>query len=212
MSPENRSSRVAVVGLQETLRALDQMDMRTRKSVRRELYLAAKEVRDLAPEYVNPAGLSGWGKWRGGYDPSVIKAGIRLTRIVNKAGGYNTRNFIGIVNSSVAGAIWEVAGRRRKGRLPRKGRQETERVWGFSERSGRYRWTNQATGRLRQGGWGNGRAFVAGITGKDPGGPASRIVWRAYDRTDAGFVKRRIERMLIDEGKTTQRRIDMNPY
>ena len=212
MRPENRSSHVAVLGLKETLRALDEMDKRTRRSVNKELHDAAVEVRDRSIRYVNPDGLSGWGKWRGGYSAPQIKAGIRLTRGTKRAYGMEYRSMVAVVNSTPAGAIWEVAGRKKKGRLPRKGRQETERVWGFSERTGRYRWTNQATGRLRQGGWGNGRAFVKGITGKDPGGPASRTVWRAYDETDAGFVKRRIEQMLIREGKTTQRHIDMNPY
>ena len=212
MRPENRSSHVAVLGLKETLRALDQMDRRTRKNTRAELYNAAVEVRDLAKTYVNPDGLSGWKKWRGGYKASEIEAGIRLTRLTNHAYGFTTRNFIAVVNSNVAGAIWEVAGRKKKGRLPRSGRQETERGTYFSKSRGRMVTGSVATGRLRKGGWGNGRAFVKGITGKNPGGDASRVVWRAYDETNAGFVKRRIEQMLIREGKTTQRQIDMNPY
>lgn len=212
MRPENRSSHIAVLGLKETLQALDRMNRRTRKATVKELHDAAAEVRDLAQGYVNPNGLSGWKKWRGGYDASNIVAGIRLTRLTTRAYGFEYRNMIAVVNSNPAGAIWEVAGRKKKGRKPKRGRQETVRGQYFSKSRGRMLTGNIATGNLRRGGWGNGIAFIKGITGKDPGGNPSRIVWRAYDETNAGFVKRRIEQMLIREGKTTQAAIDRNPY
>lgn len=197
----NYQSHVAVIGLKETLRALDQMDRRTRKEVREELHRAAIDVRDLAKSYVDPEGLSGWGKWKGGYSARNIEAGIRVTRATRTAfGGGKERSFIAVVNSNVAGAIWEVAGRKSDGRKARKGRRR-QRI-----RVGRrYEYTG-----VLLGGYGNGVGFVRAI--RDRGGPASRTVWAAYDQTDAGFIKRRIEQMLIREAKTTQARIDLNPY
>lgn len=200
MAVPKYQSHVAVLGLKETLRALDQMDLRTRKETRRELYDAAVQVRDLAKGYVDPRGLSGWKRWKGGYDPRAIDAGIRLTSITKRFRNSTDRSFIGVINSNPAGAIWEVAGRKSDGKNPRRGRRR-ERI-----RAGR---RYQYTGVLL-GGYGNGRAFVRAI--RDRGGEASRTVWAAYDQTDAGYIKRRIEQMLIREAKTTQWQIDLNPY
>lgn len=209
MAYSPRNSGIAVLGLKETLRALDQMDLRTRKETRKELYNAAVQVRDTAKTFVNPEGLSGWGKWRGGYSARNIDTGIRLTRLTNHAYGFTIRNMIAVVNSNPAGAIWEVAGRKSRGKLPKKGRrQRRTKVW-TEGRNGRMGWHYQATGEPGRT-YGNGRAFIAAIT--DKSGDASRTVWAAYDQTDAGFVKRRVEEMLIREGRTTQRKIDMNPY
>ena len=197
----NYQSHVAVIGLKETLRALDQMDRRTRKATRQELYNAAIEVRDLAKTYVDPDGLSGWGKWKGGYSPQAIESGIRVTRASRKAwGGGKERSFIAVVNSNVAGAIWELAGRKSDGRKARKGRRR-QRI-----RVGRH---YQYTGVLL-GTYGNGRGFVEAIRRR--GGAASRTVWAAYDQTDAGYIKRKVEQMLVREAKTTQAKIDLNPY
>jgi len=196
----NYQAPITVLGLKETLRALDQMDKRTRKETRKELYEAAVQVQQLAQTYVDPQGLSGWKRWKGGYQPARIAAGIRLTRITGRFGNYKDRNMIAVVNSTAAGAIWEVAGRKSNGRRPRRGRRRERK------RVGR---KYEYTGRLL-GTYGNGRGFVTAI--RNRGGDASRTVWAAYDQTDAGYVRKRVEKMLIREGKLTQRQIDMNPY
>jgi hypothetical protein len=204
-------SHVAVLGLKETLRALDQMDARTRRETRKELYEAAVRVQTLAQSYVDPEGLSGWKRWKGGYEPARIAQGIRLTTMDRRGyGGRTETSFIAVVNSNVAGAIWELAGRKSDGKKRRGRRMETERGMRWSKSRGRYVMGNISTGRYRAGGWGNGPGFIRAI--RKRGGEASRTVWAAYDQTDAGFIKRRIEQMLIREGRTTQRQIDMNPY
>lgn len=216
MAEPRYQSHIAVLGLKETLRALDQMDRRTRKETRKELHDAAERVAELSRTYVDPDGLSGWRRWKGGYDASRIAGGIRLTSMERRGfGGQMEINYIAVVNSNVAGAIWEIAGRKKLGRLPRKGRERTVRGMRWSKTRGRYIMGNIGTGELRQGGWGNGRAFVAGI--KRHGASSSReaagrTVWYAYDVTNAGYIKRQVEQMLIREGRTTQRQIDLNPY
>lgn len=195
-----KATPAAVIGLKETLRALDTLDARARANTRRELTQAARQVASLAKTYVDPQGLSGWGKWKGGYNPARIEAGIRLTTMATRSNSAVQRSYLGVVNSTPAGAIWEVAGRRSDGKKPRKGRRR-QRI-----RVGRH---YQYTGVLL-GTYGNGRGFVTAI--RNRGGDASRTVWAAYDQTDAGFIKRRVEQMLISECRTTQARIDMNPF
>ncbi len=206
----NYQAPVVVLGLKETLRALDKMDLRTRKETRQELYRAAVEVRDLAQTYVDPQGLSGWKRWKGGYQPARIAQGIRLTRMTFRFGNYKDRSMIAVINSTAAGAIWEVAGRKSDGKKRRGRRMATERGMRWSKSRGRYVMGNISTGQYRPGGWGNGPGFIRAI--RNRGGDASRTVWAAYDNTDAGFVRKRVEQMLIREAKTTQRQIDMNPY
>lgn len=198
--PPNYQAPVAVLGLKETLRALDTYDARTRRAIRRELSQAAYEVASLAKTYVDPEGLSGWGKWKGGYDPARIEAGIRLTSAASRKNAAVQRDYLAVVNSTPAGAIWELAGRKSDGKPPREGRRR-QRV-----REGRrYRYTGVLLGN-----YGNGRAFVDAI--RKRGGQASRTVWAAYDQTNAGFIRNRIEQMLIREGRTTQADIDRNPF
>lgn len=191
---------IVVLGLKETLRALDKMDSRTRLAVRRELTRASYEIASLARSYVDPEGLSGWGKWKGGYNPGAIASGIQVRDGSMKTNGTREYNIIGVSNTNPAGAIWEVAGRKTDGKKPKKGRRR-QRV-----RVGRH---YQFTGVLL-GGYGNGQAFVRAI--RNRGGAASRTVWAAYDQTDAGDIRKRIEALLIREGRTTQAAIDLNPY
>lgn len=191
---------IVVLGLKETLRALDGFDRRTRAGVRSELMKATYEIASLARTYVDPDGLSGWGKWKGGYNPASIAAGIKVSNGSMKTNGTRQYNIIGVSNTNPAGAIWEVAGRKTDGKPPKKGRRR-QRV-----RVGR---RYQYTGVLL-GGYGNGQAFVRGI--RNRGGEASRTVWAAYDQTNAGEIRKRIEALLIREGYTTQAAIDLNPY
>lgn len=175
---------VNVLGLRETLRAIDSLDSRTRMMVRGELRSIAWKVAVDGQGNVNTQGLSGWKRWKGGYDPSVIRSGIRVTTVTQQRRGTYERSYVAVVNSTAAGAIWEVAGRRSKGRLPRR-RTRTGRIVGKP---------------------GNGRAFVSAITSRD--GKASRTVWRAFDYADRTYIRENFARTVDRESRITQSRIN----
>lgn len=174
---------VNVLGLRETLRALDQMDGRSRRGVRNELRNVADKVATSGQSRVNPQGLSGWGRWKGGYDARIIRSGIRVTTVTQKRHGSYERSYVAVLNSTAAGAIWEVAGRKSKGRLPRR-RTRAGRVIGR----------------------GNGRAFVAAIKARD--GEASRTVWRAFDQADKTYIRENFWRLMERESRRTQSQIN----
>lgn len=114
-------------GIHETLAALRALDKNAARRVNAAINKAAGEVRDVAKGLVDPQGLSGWqrqlpggtkGSRRAGYNPAEIAAGIKLKRKRPKKNGPVIQSAIVIANTSAAGAIWEVAGRKSDGKTP----------------------------------------------------------------------------------------------
>lgn len=110
-----------IVGLDETVRALRQFDPAALKEMNKTIYQAMKisqiDARKLAPE---KSPLSGWarpvkaGKWdRLTFRPKPVKTGIR-TKIdrARKRGTWTSKAYL-LINADPAGAIYEVAGRKK---------------------------------------------------------------------------------------------------
>ena len=149
---------VEVKGIRTTLDALKELDADVRKDVLKGLRSSANELRDEAQGLVKSGQpLSGWKGWRGGYDNNTIRGGIKVTTAKRRKKGTVISNVMGVQNTTAAGVIWELAGRKSDGAPPREG-------------------INPKTGRS----YGNGRGFVAKIRAES-GQRASRLVWGAYD-------------------------------
>lgn len=149
--------RVETKGFRTTLAALKELDPEANKDVTKTLRASAKRLQNEARGLIDSAGLSGWGNWRGGYDPTTISNGIKITTAKRRKRGTAVSNVIGVQNTTAAGVIWELAGRKTNGTPPRPG-------------------INPKTGYT----YGNGVGFVAAIRSKS-GKRASRLVWGAYD-------------------------------
>jgi hypothetical protein len=149
-------------GFRETLDQLKDIDPELRKELFAKLRKSAKNLQDEARDYVDSEGLSGWKGWRGGYDAGAIGKGIKITRAKRRKRGTIQSNVIGVENTTAAGVIWELAGRRSNGAPPRPG-------------------INPRTGHS----YGNGVGFVQAIRSKSQK-RASRIVWGAWD-SKSGF-------------------------
>lgn len=100
-----------VKNLKETTSTLKEMDKIYADAMNRQLGKAAKEVATIAKGYVDPVGTRNWGVFRGGYNAGAVVAGIKVKRGGARKRGTITSNFIGLLNSSAAGAIFETAGR-----------------------------------------------------------------------------------------------------
>lgn len=170
--------KVEVYGLKKVWTALGKMEPEVRKELSKELSAAARDTVALARSLVDPAGLSGWGNYRGGYDPSTIASGVKVKRGGSRKRGQVTSNWIGVQNSSAAGAIWEVAGRRTRGRSAGDGK----------------------------GGRGYGAAMIAAIEAR--GGEASRTVWAAVDSDTGEKAKERIAEAIARAAQTVQDQIN----
>lgn len=109
---------VAIYGAQDVMRALNQMDPAAKREIDKALRDAASDVVRIAKGYVDPQGLSGWTKWRGGYDPVAIASEIKVKRGGSRKRGNITKNFVGVRNWNPAGTIWELAGRKSSGKTP----------------------------------------------------------------------------------------------
>lgn len=96
------------------------VDKQFNKELGRAGTLVAKEARSL----VDPDGLSGFSKTgRLAYDPSAIAAGIKVKRGGRRKRGSISSNYVGVQNMNAAGAIWEIAGRKSRGRPAQPGKQ-----------------------------------------------------------------------------------------
>lgn len=149
--------RVEVKGFRKTLAALKELDPEVNKDVSKTLKASAARLQSEARGMINPEGLSGWKNWRTGYNPSTISSGMKVTTAKRRKRGTAVSNVIGVSNTTAAGVIWELAGRKTNGAPPRPG---------INPKTG---WT-----------YGNGVGFVAAIRRKS-GQRASRLVWGAYD-------------------------------
>ena len=153
---------VEVKGIRNTLDVLKELDNDVRKDVLKGLRKSANDLRDEARGLVEDGQpLSGWKRWRGGYDANTIVKGIKTTTAKRRAKGTVVSNTMGVQNTSAAGAIWELAGRKTNGAPPRPG---------INPKTG---WT-----------YGNGQAFIEKIRSVS-GKRASRLVWDAHDSPQA---------------------------
>lgn len=110
---------VTVVGVRETLRALNQFQPDVVKEVRKEINSAAGLIRTRARGFVpQEAPMSGWavgasqqGRWAArAYDASVIKRGITTKRGTERKGRGVYAYEIKVSNDSAPGLIYEGAG------------------------------------------------------------------------------------------------------
>jgi len=149
-------------GFRKTLDQLKQVDPELRKELFKRMRESAKDLQSEARDYVDADGMSGWKNWRGGYDANAISRGIKITRAKRRKRGTAVSNVIGVENTTAAGVIWELAGRKTNGAAPRPG-------------------INPKTGHS----YGNGVGFIAKIR-RESGLRASRTVWGAWD-SKSGF-------------------------
>jgi hypothetical protein len=112
-----RGSGIAIKGIAPTLRELAAVDKKLAAELRKELYAAAQPVANKAKELVPDPALSGWTKtdWpRDGvrWDTVKVRKGIRVAARTTSRRKFVTSNWVGILNTDAAGAIYELAGRR----------------------------------------------------------------------------------------------------
>ena len=116
-----------VRGVHDTLAALKELDKNALRRTNRAINAAAGEVAKTARTLVDPQGLSGWqrqlpggrsGNRRKGYSPVEVASGIKVKRRRPRRRGPVEQAFVVIENSTPAGAIWEVAGRKSDGVTP----------------------------------------------------------------------------------------------
>lgn len=112
-----RGSGVAIKGIQPTLRELAAVDKKLAAELRKQLYQAAQPVAAKAKELVPDPALSGWTRsdWpRDGvrWNTTEVRKGIRVAVRTTMRRKFLVSNWIGILNMSAAGAIYELAGRR----------------------------------------------------------------------------------------------------
>ena len=117
-----------ITGVYETLAALKAFDKNLARRTDKKINDAAREVAKLGQSLVDPQGLSGWQRQlpggtgatrRAGYDPALIAKGIKVKRRrQKKRSNGEVRSFVVVANTTAAGAIWEVAGRKSDGKTP----------------------------------------------------------------------------------------------
>jgi hypothetical protein len=179
--------RVETKGFRNTLSALKDLDPEVNKDVTKTLRQSANRLRSEAQDLVDNTGLSGWKGWRGGYDADGIRSGIKVTTAKRRKRGTAVGNVIGVQNTTAAGVIWELAGRKSDGASPRPG---------INPKTG---WT-----------YGNGVGFVAAIRRKS-GKRASRTVWGAHDSPQDWSVESERETLIaaVDKAcKATQAKLE----
>jgi len=108
--------RVVVKNAKQTMDSLGKFQPDAAKEIRKSINKSINVVRDDARGMM-PSGqaFSGWGAWsQGGRDLSYRNAakGIRVTKASARARGEAVSNYIGLVNSTPGGSIFELAGRR----------------------------------------------------------------------------------------------------
>ena len=116
-----------ITGVHETLAALKELDANAARSINRAINKSAEQVAKVARGLVDPQGLSGWqrqlpggreGARRAGYNPAEVAAGIKVKRKRPRRRGPLVQAFVVVANTSAAGSIWEVAGRKSDGVTP----------------------------------------------------------------------------------------------
>lgn len=109
---------VKVNGLVDTLNTLRHIDPVLRRQVEREM----KDVmgRDIVPfaRRLYPATdrIGNWGNWRGGYDQTKVRRGVKVS-IRTRSRGEEIAVFR-LTQSNAAGAIFTMAGKKTSGKKP----------------------------------------------------------------------------------------------
>lgn len=113
-----------IKNIKELRAILKDFDQQVDKTFNKELGRAGALVAREAKTLVDPNGLSGFSTTgRLAYDPSAIAAGIKVKRGGRRQRGKITSNYVGVQNMNAAGAIWEIAGRRSRGKPPQAGKR-----------------------------------------------------------------------------------------
>lgn len=113
------SAKVEVNGLADTLRTLRRVDPELRKTTIKRMKLAAKPMQAEAKKlFPDASPLSGWGNWRGGYDGRNVKRNVKVSFKGSKARNSNVIPLLTLRQTSAAGAIFDIAGRKSSGNSP----------------------------------------------------------------------------------------------
>lgn len=129
-----------IKNIKELRAALKDFDESVDKQFNKQLGQAGALVAREARSLVDPEGLSGFSKTgRLAYDPSSIAAGIKVKRGGRRKRGSISSNYVGVQNMNAAGAIWEIAGRKSRGRPPQEGKRGNGEamIAGIEKRGGR---------------------------------------------------------------------------
>ena len=123
------STKVEVNGLADTLRTLRRVDPELRKTTIRRMKLAAKPMQAEAKKlFPDASPLSGWGSWTGrsgnritgpeGYDGGMVRKGVKVAFKGSKARNSDTIPLLTLRQTSAAGVIFDIAGRKSSGNSP----------------------------------------------------------------------------------------------
>lgn len=113
-----------IKNIKELRNILKTFDEKIDKQFNKELGQAGALVAREARTLVDPDGLSGFSKTgRLAYDPSAIAASIKVKRGGRRKRGSITSNYVGVQNMNAAGAIWEIAGRKSRGKPATSGKR-----------------------------------------------------------------------------------------
>lgn len=115
--------RIETKGFRNTISSLKTLDPEANKELQKTLRTSADYLASEARGNVDDRGLSGWKQWRGGYEATAIRSGIKVTTAKRRKRGTAVSNVIGVANTTAAGVIWELAGRKSSGEPPRAGRR-----------------------------------------------------------------------------------------
>lgn len=116
---------ISVVGVEATVRTLQSFSRETWKAVNKEIYQEVKPLVNIARSLVpEKAPMSGWAKPNNGewgtrllYEPGKVKMGIRTKIGTQRQQGTNTKQrTLFLAQANAAGAIYETAGRKTKGK------------------------------------------------------------------------------------------------
>ena len=113
------SAKVEVNGLADTLRTLRRVDPELRKTTIKRMKVAAKPMQAEAKKlFPSASPLSGWGTWRGGYDGATVKRNVKVSFKGSKARNSDTIPLLTLRQTSAAGVIFDIAGRKSSGNSP----------------------------------------------------------------------------------------------
>jgi len=125
------SARVEVNGLADTLKVLRRVDPELRKTTIRRMKLAAKPMQAEAKKlFPDASPLSGWGSWTGrsgnritgpeGYDGGIVRKGVKVAfkGNVKRGSQSNVIPLLTLRQTSAAGVIFDIAGRKSSGNSP----------------------------------------------------------------------------------------------
>jgi hypothetical protein len=112
-------TRIEVEGLAEALKTLQTIDPELRKEVIKGMKVAASPLEAAARALVpDSRPLTNWYGWKGGWEPSTVKKGIKVAFRGGRVRGQNQDVFplLTLRQTNAAGAIFDIAGRSFPGR------------------------------------------------------------------------------------------------